>query len=250
MEASERLAVLYDEVLAGIGACEREIGTRPVAVQWPHRGGQYGGTLILGQSVYGWADEWLASDFVSAARRRSIIDEVRARNRDRDDPMDWIATNSHRRSPFWSVCERLAETLEPTQPGPWHARIAWGNLYPAGPDDPPDNPRGPLREVQDAVVGRLLGAVVEMLDPRRVIVFGGPYWEPAGRDSGLDATLGEAERPLMHTGVVDGRVWVVGWHPTGASYRGFGPRIYAEIVREAIIRVESAGRIATPRESA
>jgi hypothetical protein len=73
-----------------------------------------------------------------------------------------------------------------------------------------------------------------MLDPARVIVFGGSYWEPSGRDSGLDAVLSEATRPLMRTGSVDGRVWVVGWHPTGASYRGFGPMVYAEIVRETV----------------
>ena len=233
-DATQRVEALYDELLAGIAAREPEIGSRPVAVQWPHRGGAYRGTLILGQSVYGWADEWLAADFASPADRLAVIAQVRARNADRDDPMDWVATNTHRTSPFWNVCQRLAEAFEPDLDVPWHARIAWANLYPAGPDGPPDNPRGALREVQDAVVGRLLLAVVEMLDPARVIVFGGPFWQPAGRDSGLDAILPEAQKPLIRAGVVDGRVWVVGWHPTGASYRGFGPTVYAGIVRDAV----------------
>jgi hypothetical protein len=240
LEAAERVEALYDEMLSGIGARDREIGSRPIAVQWPHRGGGYGGTLIVGQSVYGWADEWLASDFSSPARRATIIGEVRARNRDRDDPMDWIATSTHRTSPFWNICERLAEALEPQSTAAWHARIAWANLYPAGPDDPPDNPRGPLRDAQDPVVGRFLRAIVEMLDPSRVIVFGGSYWEPTGGDSGLDRALAAAKRPLMRTGIEDGRIWVVGWHPTGASDRGFGPPLYAGIVRDAVVSLELA----------
>jgi hypothetical protein len=96
--------------------------------------------------------------------------------------------------------------------------------------------------VQDVVVGRLLNAVVEMLDPARIIVFGGPFWWPAGRDSGLDAVLPVAERPLLRAGIADGRAWVVGWHPTGASYRRFGPNLYAGIVRDAVRDLEAAGR--------
>lgn len=239
MNSIARVEALYDELLAGIAARAPEIGSRPVAVQWVHRGGAYRGTLILGQSVYGWADEWEASDFAVAADRAAIIAQVRGRNAERADPMDWIATNSHRSSPFWRASQILAETLEPDLGVPWHARIAWGNLYPAGPDGPPDNPRGPLREVQDRIVGRLLNAIVEMLDPTRVIVFGGPFWWPAGRDSGLDAVLPEAPRPLLRAGIVGGRTWVVGWHPTGASYRRFGPERYAGIVRDMVRDLES-----------
>lgn len=235
----ERVEALYDELLSRIAGRQEAIGARPVAVQWPHRGGAYRGTLILGQSVYGWADDWTASQFASAADRDVVIAQIRARNADRDDPMDWVATNTHRTSPFWGVCRRLAEAFEPNVPAPWHARIAWGNLYPAGPDDPPGNPAGALREAEDPVVGRLLLAIVEMLDPERIIVFGGPYWQPAGRDSGLDALLPEVSKPLMRAGVVDGRVWVVGWHPTGASYRGFGPTVYARLVVETVGALEA-----------
>jgi hypothetical protein len=237
-EAVAHVVDLYDELLVAIAGRQAEIGDRPLAVQWPHRGGTYRGTLILGQSVYGWADEWLAADFVSPATRRHVINTVRRRNTDRDDPMDWIATSDNRSSPFWGACKILAETMEPDAGGPWHSRIAWGNIYPIGPDAPADNPRGALREAENHVVGRLLRAVVEMLDPSRVIVFGGPYWEPAGRDSGLDALLPGRERPLLRAGVVDGRSWVVGWHPTGASYRRFGPPIYAGMVRDAVLQLE------------
>jgi hypothetical protein len=80
MNSIARVEALYDELLAGIAARAPEIGSRPVAVQWVHRGGAYRGTLILGQSVYGWADEWEASDFAVAADRAAIIAQVRGRN--------------------------------------------------------------------------------------------------------------------------------------------------------------------------
>ena len=63
---------------------------------------------------------------------------------------------------------------------PWYARLAWVNLYPAAPEDPPGNPCGPLREAQDTLVGDLLRDTVEMLGARIVLAMVGPYWWPAG----------------------------------------------------------------------
>ena len=103
-----------------------------------------------------------------------------ARNADRPDPLDWIATNPVRTSPFWMVARMVAEALEPGTDAPWYARFSWVNLYSAAPENPPGNPDGPLRQAQDPLVGELLRVTVEMLEARTVIALVGPYWWPAG----------------------------------------------------------------------
>jgi hypothetical protein len=62
---------------------------------------------------------------------------------------------------------------------------------------------------------------------RRVIALVGPYWWAA---SSHFRDLVPRPRPLLVSGVVDGTAWLVGWHPAGASRRGFPPRAYSEIL--------------------
>lgn len=116
----------------------------------------------------------------------------------------------------------VAEALEPATESPWYSRFAHVNLYPAAPDAPPGNPTGLLREAQDPFVGELLAATVDMLAAARVIALVGPFWWPAG-SSGALGTLTEEPRPLLRSGRLVGRTWVVGWHPGGASRRGWVP---------------------------
>jgi hypothetical protein len=180
--------------------------------------------------IYGWPDDFRASAFRTTEGRVEAIRIAQARNADRPDPLDWIATHSVRRSPFWTVARLAAEALEAADT-PWYSRIAWVNLYPAAPEDPPGNPGGPLREAQDPVVADLLRATIETLDARIVLALVGPYWWPAGAVADF-ATLAEQARPLLRAGVLDGRTWIVGWHPGGASRRGWGPTRYAELIVE------------------
>jgi hypothetical protein len=163
-----------------------------------------------------------------------------ARNADRPDPLDWIATNPVRTSPFWMVARMVAEALEPGTDAPWYARFSWVNLYSAAPENPPGNPDGPLRQAQDPLVGELLRVTVEMLEARTVIALVGPYWWPAG-SSPYFAPLAEQQRPLVRSDCVAGRTWVVGWHPGGASRRGFGPRAHADILLSAVARLSENG---------
>lgn len=223
----------YDRLLASIGDRSNEIGERPVVVHWPHVGSAYRGLVIVGQALYGWPDDFAAAEFRTAQGRTQAIDVARSRNADRTDPIDWIATHPVRNSPFWTTARLLAEALESSSDAPWYARIAWVNLYPAAPERPPGNPAGALREAQDPQVAELLRANIEMLEARTVIAFVGPYWWPTGADPYFTA-LAEQPRPLLRVGEIDGRRWVVGWHPGGASRHGFGPARYADIVLHAI----------------
>jgi hypothetical protein len=235
--STENTTATYDRLLASIGRRADEIGPRPVVAHWPHVGSAYDGLVIVGQALYGWPDDFPASQFRSREGRAEALRVARARSTERADPLDWIATHPVRTSPFWSVSRIVAEALVPDGGAPWYARLAWVNLYPAAPEEPPGNPGGPLREAQDPLVGDLLRDIVEMLDARIVLALVGPYWWPAG-SSPYFATLAEHPRPLLRSGRVDDRTWVVGWHPGGASRRGWGPKAYAEIL---IREVESLG---------
>ncbi len=109
-------------------------------------GRSFSGLAIVGQAVYGWPDEWPASKFQPAANRADVIATTMARNADRPEPLDWIESSPKRTSQFWSPDSR-----RPARAGrrPSHARIAWVNLYPNAPEDPPGDPGGALREAQD-----------------------------------------------------------------------------------------------------
>lgn len=219
----------YDRLLVSIGSRADEIGERPVVLHWPHVGTGYHGLVVVGQALYGWPDDFRAGQFRSAEGRAEAVRVAQARNSDRADPLDWIATHPVRNSPFWTTARLLVDAIEPNPRTPWYSRIAWVNLYPAAPENPPGNPSGPLREAQDPSVGDLLQATIDGLQAHTVIALVGPYWWPAGSHPRL-ATLPELPRPLLRAGVVDGRRWIVGWHPGGASRRGYGPRRYADII--------------------
>lgn len=153
-----------------------------------------------------------------------------------DEPLAWLAAHRVRNSPFWTTARLISETLEPEAEVPWYGRFAWVNLYPVAPADPPGNPSGALRAAQDPLVGDLLQATVQMLKARTVIALVGPYWSLAGTVTPL-SELTVQSRPLLRSGRLDDCTWVVGWHPGGASRRGWGPRAYADLSLEEVKRV-------------
>jgi hypothetical protein len=227
----------YDKLLASIGNRAPDIGDRPVVTHWPHVGSAYRGLVIVGQAVYGWADDAKAVDLQDPAARAAIIASIKSRV-DKPEPLDWIDTHPVRTSPFWRAVRRFVEALEPDIDAPWYARFAWVNLYPSAPEDPPGNPGGALKEAEDPHVGPLLRAVTDWLDAKRVIATVGPFWWPAAGPAGL-ADLPEQPRPLLRAGRADGRTWVVGWHPNGASHRRFGPAAYTDIIVGAVAKAEA-----------
>ena len=190
----------------------------------------------MGQAVYGWDDDFQASHFRTGAGRQEGIAAFRARV-DKSDPLRWIETHPVRTSPFWQAVRLIVEGLEPDLDAPWYTRFAWVNLYPAAPEDPPGSPGGALKEAQDPHVGGLLRATTDMLDAKRVILVVGPCWWPAAGPAGLD-DLPERARPFLRGGRKGGRTWVVGWHPNGARYRGFGAEPYATTIVDAVAAIE------------
>ena len=221
MAGAQSASRIYDQLLTAIGGRADEIGDRPIVTHWPHVGSAYHGLVILGQALYGWPDDFSAAQFRTPAGRAEALRVTRGRNADRKDPLDWIATNPVRSSP-WSTARKLAEALEPGTVAPWYARIAWVNLYPAAPERPPGNPSGPLREAQDPLVGDLLRATIEILQAQTIVALVGPFWWPAG-SSNYFAVLKDQPRPLLRAGVIDERRWIVGSHPAGrAAWLGPG----------------------------
>lgn len=227
----------YDRLLASVGERADEIGSHPVVTHWPHVGSAYDDLLIVGQAVYGWSDPHPASDFRTAPGRAAAISAFRARV-ERLEPLDWIETSPVRNSPFWQAVRLIVEGLQPDPATPWFRRFAWANLYPAAPDDPPGSPTGPLKEAEDPFVGALLRTTVETLNAKTVIVLAGPYWWSAADGAGL-TNLPELGRPLLRGGRSDGRTWVVGSHPAGASRRRWGPTRYSALIVDTVNQIEN-----------
>ena len=108
-------------------------------------------------------------------------------------------------------------------------------LYPLGHDWPKGYPTGALKEAQDDHVAALLLAQVEMLDPRVVVLVCGPWYWWSARDKPPELEgLMLAPRPLLATGIINGRRWVVGYHPGGASHARVGPYAYADLVARTV----------------
>jgi hypothetical protein len=226
----------------------REVAIRPEAMgdgwltsHWPLVSGAYepGGLLVVGQAVYGWVPGWHVSDLASDAGIERILEETRSVYRDRPDPMDWIATNRVRSSPFWRVVRRVAESLPRAPHEPWYASVAWANLYPIAPGEVAGNPTDAQVVAQRPGAARVLSTTVAAIDPGLVLVLAGPFWWGYREHLGI-AGLKAEQRPLYETGVVDGRRWIVGWHPGGAKRRGWSAGPYAE--RIVAVTNEMRGR--------
>jgi hypothetical protein len=63
----------YDGLLASIGERATEIGDRPVVTHWPHVGSAYRGLAIVGQAVFGWADDPRATDLAALHSSRARL---------------------------------------------------------------------------------------------------------------------------------------------------------------------------------
>ena len=126
------VVVAYDRLLASVGDLAAEIGARPVVTHWPHVGSAYRGLVIVGQAVYGWADDCQAGDLRTTAGRDEMVGTIRRRV-DNPEPLGWIETHPRRNTPFWRTARFVAEALEPDIDAPWYARFAWVNLYPCAP---------------------------------------------------------------------------------------------------------------------
>ena len=195
-----------------------------MVAHWPHVGCAYAGLVIVGQALHGWPDDFEPSTFQLPEKRAETLLAIKRRGTDQSEPMGWLATSPVRGSPFWSVARQVTEALQPGA-SPWFSGFAWANLYPLAPER--ENPGGELRAVQDPHVGPLIAAMADMVKARVVIALVGPYWWAA---SSHFRDLVPRPRPLLVSGVVDGTAWLVGWHPAGASRRGFPPRAYSEIL--------------------
>jgi hypothetical protein len=228
---SPPMADAYDRLLASVGRVASDVGDGRLTSLWPLVGRDFDhGVLVVGQAVYGWIPDWTATDATSAAGRSAILDDSRDVCSDRDDPMSWIAGHRVENSPFWRTAHEVTDALVPDFRSPWFSRLAWTNLYPIAPGDYKGNPEGTLRQVQTDAAAEFLGATVDALRPRLVLVLAGPFiWsfvEPLELGS-----LSRADAPFTLVGTRrDGVPWICGMHPGGAQRRGWPARRYAELI--------------------
>jgi hypothetical protein len=228
---NQRIADAYDRLLASVGRAAAKVGEERLTSHWPLVGKAFDhGVLVVGQAVYGWLPDWTALDATSPASRTAILEDTKASFADLDDPMSWIAGHRVENSPFWRTAHEVTDALVPDPESPWFSRVAWANLYPIAPGAYKGNPEGMLRQVQTAPAGEFLGAVVDALAPRLVLVLAGPFIWPFVEPLGLGG-LTRATPPFTLVGRLGAGVpWICGMHPGGAQRRGWPARRYAELI--------------------
>jgi hypothetical protein len=225
----------YRELLGAVSAIDDAEGDQRLTSHWPLVGTANERVLVVGQAVYGWIPDWRLRDLRTPDGFGKVLADTRAACYERPDPMDWIAENRVRSSPFWRVVRESVEGLWPTSRHAWYSHVVWANLYPVAPNDPKGNPDGALLEAQTAPAAEFLQIVADELDPMAVAVLGGPYWWQFQRIIPL-FPLAIGDRPLLAEGDVAGRHWMVGMHPAGAQRRGFRARAYAQAITDRIRR--------------
>lgn len=220
----------YRGLLVGLRSVTILPADTPMTSHWPVVGGNYSGDLlVVGQAVFGWIPRWDLRDLGEDRGLERVLEDTRSPLNERADPMSWIATNSHRGSPFWRVVRLISENLASDPEVSWHSRLAWTNLYPVGRQQPAGNPYSELLEFQTEPAAAFLAATIAALEPRLVLVLGGPYWWSFAERLGLDSMTVEP-KPLLRSGNGLGARWVIGWHPAGAQRRGWRVAEYAKQV--------------------
>ena len=133
------------------------------------------------------------------AGRDSILAATKTWAVARPEPIsEPLRTRAH--SPFWSLSKRTVEALEPDGRGPWYSREAWWNLFPLGWGDTNQSPDEGLWMAQVDHVAALFWAIVDALDPDRIVILAGKgYWDAMASAMGL-ADLPRMERPLIAGG--------------------------------------------------
>jgi hypothetical protein len=236
---TQRMADAYHRLVASVGRAAPEVGDRRLTSHWPLVGSHFDhGVLVVGQAVYGWLPDWTALDATSAAGRSAILADTKASFADLDDPMSWIAGHRVENSPFWRTAHEVTDVLVPDPESPWFSRLAWANLYPIAPGAYKGNPEGTLRQVQTTEAAEFLGAVVDVLAPRLVLVLAGPFIWPFVEPLGLGG-LARAAPPFTLVGRPRAGVpWICGMHPGGAQRRGWPARRYAELIITEAARLD------------
>jgi len=221
----------YDRLLESVGRVAPEVGDGRLTSHWPLVGRNFDhGVLVVGQAVYGWLPDWTAADATSAAGRSAILDDTKAAFNDLDDPMSWISGHRVENSPFWRTAHEVTDALAPNPASPWFSRVAWTNLCPIAPGAYKGNPEGMLRQVQTTAAAEFLGATVDALRPRIVLVLAGPFIWSFVEPLDLGA-LSRCDAPFTLVGRRrDGVGWICGMHPGGAQRRGWPARRYAELI--------------------
>lgn len=243
MDDDTSLSARYRAMLVDVAARAADFGDRPIASHWPFVGSQFSGTLIVGQALAGWDAEetgarWLASEATTQAGRLRIVEETRAWARGRPEPMNEVLRWSNRRgSPFWGLSQRLMRILEP-HAEPWHSRHAWWNVYPLGWDRPGASPGPKLRAAQDEHVGGLFWEVVDLLQPKRILIVAGADWSSDVRARlGLES-LPSRPKPILAAGRARNVAIVATYHP-GAHIQGLTRDAFATSIASEILALEA-----------
>ncbi len=225
----------YLSMLEQVSEFTDRIGARVIASHWPFVGTDYRRLLVVGQALAGWDDKtspalWTPAAVATPAGRSKVLAATKAWALARPEPISEPLRTRH--SPFWSLSERTVELLESAGRGPWYSREAWWNLFPLGWGDTNKSPDGPLWMAQVEHVAALFWAIVDALDPDRIVILAGKgYWDAMGGALGL-ADLPRLEWPLIAGGVRHNRAIVWTRHPGG--YLSISHPDFAAAIAKAI----------------
>jgi hypothetical protein len=191
---------------------------------WPLSGQRYDGELmVIGRSVNGWIDDWLASDFREPLARAAVAEAMRTDAEPSDRcRMLWVTDLAGRtenpyntnRSAFWRVLRALMFVAheDPAHRLVWPSFLTWTNLYKVSPAAG-WNPGADLQVAQRGLAIRLLQREVHEYRPKRVLALTGGWIRPFEDDLGLELTWDSGL--VEATGRRNRTPWVVAKHPMG-----------------------------------
>lgn len=232
------------QMLDGVAARADVIGPRVIAGHWPFVGSDYRRLLVVGQALAGWDDPkssalWTPAAAATERGRHTVFKATRSWAQSAKEPMT-VPLQTRGSSAFWSLASRTVRLLEPAGQREWYSRCAWWNLFPLAWGDTNRSPWfDGLWAAQYPFLRQLFWEVVDWLEPTRIVILAGKqFWSQTAERLGLDS-LTRRQRPLVASGVLNGRVIAWTYHP-GGRLKGVSRPAFAAAIADAVRALEAS----------
>jgi hypothetical protein len=183
----QRLCNTHHDLLDCIGNAHEHLASGELTTFFPTQGAlvpeSHCELMVVGRSVNGWDDGWMAKEMLNPERRTEVARKVYERSI--TERMSWVMKASGprritghkyntKKSAFWRVIGLISQGFVGSGQD-WPDKIIWSNLYKVSPAKG-RNPSETLKRVQREICKKYLLEEVNLWRPQRILFLTGGDW--------------------------------------------------------------------------